>query len=49
MFLYYDVFLSLKIVFTLANSAVHDEMSSYVAFYLGLHYLPFTSIQNEKG
>ena len=34
------VFLSLKIVFTLANSADPDEMPPYAAFHLGLHCLP---------
>ena len=47
-----DVFLSLKIVFILANSADPDEMPHYAAFHLGLHCLPkylYTGIQNEKG
>ena len=29
-----------KIIFALANSVDPDEMSHYVAFHLGLHYLP---------
>ena len=33
------VFLSLKIVFILANSEDPDEMPPYVAFHLGLHSL----------
>ena len=44
----YDVFLSLKIVFNLANNADLDEM---LVFHLGLHCLPkylLTSIQNKK-
>ena len=44
--------MSLKIVFILANSVDPDEMPRYVAFHLGLHWLPknlfTTSIQNEK-
>ena len=46
------VFLSLKIVFILVNSADPDEMPPYAAFHLGLHCLPkdqFTGILNEKG
>ena len=35
-----DVLMSLKIVFTLANSADSDEMPHFVAFHLGLHCLP---------
>ena len=38
-FLNYDVFLSLKIVLILANSADPDEMQYYAAFHLGLHCL----------
>ena len=44
-------FMSLKIVFILANSADPDEMPPYVAFHQGIHCLPkylFTSIQDEK-
>ena len=47
----YDVFLPLKIVFNLANSADLDEMPPYVAFHLGLHCLPkylLTSFQNKQ-
>ena len=36
----YDVFLSLKVVLILANSADPDEMQHYAAFHLGLHCLP---------
>ena len=36
----YDVFLSLKVVLILANSADPDEMQQYAAFHLGLHCLP---------
>ena len=39
-FLNYDVFLSLKVVLILANSAEPNEMQHYAAFHLGLHYLP---------
>ena len=39
-FLNYDVFLSLKIVLILENSADPDEMQQYAAFRLGLHCLP---------
>ena len=50
----FDVFLSLKIVFILANSANPDEMLHDATFHLGLHCLPkylfiSTCIQNEKG
>ena len=31
------IFLSLKIIFALANSADPDEMPDHVAFHLGLH------------
>ena len=46
------VFLSLKIVFILANSAVPDEMLHHAAFHLGLLCLPkyaFRSHQYAKG
>ena len=36
----YDVFLSLKVVLIVANSADPDEMQHYAAFHLGLHSLP---------
>ena len=51
-YLNYDVFLSLKIVFILANSADPDEMQHYAAFYLGLHCLQkyqFRGFQYTKG
>ena len=51
-FLNYDVFMSLKIVLNLANSADPDEMSPYVAFHLGFHCLPkylYTIMQYERG
>ena len=35
-----DVFMSLKIVYILANSADPDKMLPYAAFHLGLHCLP---------
>ena len=38
-FLFNGVFLSLKMVFILANSADPDEMPLYAAFHLGLHCL----------
>ena len=47
-----DVFLSLKIIFILANSKDPDKMQLHAAFHLGLHCLPkylFTGIQDEKG
>ena len=48
------VFLSLKIVFDLANSADPDTKPLYTAFHLGLHCLPkymylFIGKQNKKG
>ena len=46
------IFLSLKIVFILANSADPDEMLPYAAFHLGIHCLRkylFIGILNEKG
>ena len=36
----YNIFMSLKIVFVLANSTDPDEMPHFAAFYLGLHCLP---------
>ena len=48
----YDVFISLKIVFTLTNSADPDEMPHFRTFHLGLHCLSmFTlrSLQYTKG
>ena len=33
----YDVFLFIRIVFTLINIVDSDEMSHYAAFHLGLH------------
>ena len=50
-FLNYDVFLSLKIVLNLANSAEPDEMQHYAAFHLGLHCLQkysFRGFPNTK-
>ena len=44
------VFLSMKIVFVLTNSADPDGMRHYAAFHLGLHCLPkylCTSIQSH--
>ena len=38
-FINYDAFLSLMIVFILANSADYDEMWHYVPFHLGLNWL----------
>ena len=35
-----NVFLSLMIVFVLANNIDPDEMSHYIAHHQGLHYLP---------
>ena len=51
-FLNHDVFVSLKVVLILANSADIDEMQHYAAFHLGLHYLPkypFRVFQYTKG
>ena len=48
----YDVFLSLKVVKILANSADPDEMQHHAAFHLGLHCLPkypFRGFQYTKG
>ena len=50
-FLKYDIFLSLKIVFIIANSAGLDEMRHYAAFHLGFHCLqkyPFRGFQYTK-
>ena len=47
-----DVFLSLKNVLIITNSADPDEMLPYAAFHLGLHCLPkylCTGVVNEKG
>ena len=46
------VFLSLKIIFILANIVDPDEMPHEVAFHLGLHNLskyPFKGFPNTKG
>ena len=43
-FLNYDVFLSLKVVLILANSADPDEMQHYTAFHLGLRCLQSTHL-----
>ena len=40
-------FLSLKIVFVIANSVDSDEMPHYVAFHLGLNWLPKYSCQSQ--
>ena len=51
-FLNYNVFLSLKFVVILANSADPDEMQHYAAFHLGIHCLakyPFRDFQYTKG
>ena len=53
-FLNYDVFLILKVVLVLANSADPDEMQHYAAFHLGLHFFffekyPFRGYHNTKG
>ena len=51
-FLNYGVFLSLKIVLILPNSADPDEMQHDAAFHLGLHCLPkylFRGFQSTKG
>ena len=43
----YTVFLCLKIVSSLANSADHDEMPQYVASHLGLHCLCMHTLEKE--
>ena len=46
------VFLSVKIIFILANSADPDEMLHSVPFYLGFHCLqkyPFRGFKSTKG
>ena len=43
------VFLSLKIVFVLANSADLDKIPHYVAFHMGLHCLAKYLTCYEKG
>ena len=48
----HGVFLSLKVVLILANTADPDEMQHYAAFHLGLHCLPkyhFKGCQYTKG
>ena len=48
----YHVFLSLRTVFHLTNSADTDKMPHYGTFYLGLHCLSkymFRSFQYTKG
>ena len=48
----HGVFLSLKVVLILANTADPDEMQHYAAFHLGLHCLPkyqFRGFQYTKG
>ena len=51
-FLYNDVYMTLKIIFIIANSSDSDETRPYAAFHLSLHCFPkylFTDILNEKG
>ena len=43
-FLYFGVFISLRIAFVLANNAESDGIPSYAAFHLGLHYLQNVSV-----
>ena len=48
----FNIFLFLKIILILANSADPDEMPPNAAFHLGLQCLPkylLIGIQNEKG
>ena len=48
----YDVFLSQRIVLTLANSADPEKMPHHAAFYLGLHWLSkyqFRGFEYTKG
>ena len=42
------VFLSLTIIFIVANSADPDEMPSFAAFHLGLHCLPIYLLTRMK-
>ena len=42
------VFLSLKIVFVLANSVDLDEVQHYEAFYLNLYCLPKNTFRSHK-
>ena len=47
-----NVFLSLKVVLILINSADPDEMQHHAAFHLGPHCLskyPFRGFQHTKG
>ena len=44
-----NIFLSLKIVFILANSADTNKMPQYVAFHLCLLCLPVSTIERVKG
>ena len=51
LFLNYDVFLSLKVLLIIANSADPGEMQHNAAFYMGLQCLPmypFRSFENTK-
>ena len=43
-FINYDVFLSRKVVLTLANGADPDDVQHYAAFYLGLHACQITRL-----
>ena len=46
------IFLSLKVVFVLANSVDTDEMKQYAALHLDIHCLskyPFKGFQYTKG
>ena len=42
-----NLFLSLKIVFVIANSVDPDEMPHYTAFHLGLHCLPKNAFRSH--
>ena len=44
----YDVFMSLNIVFILANNADADEMLPYTAFHLDLQLAKVPGIKNEN-
>ena len=47
-FLNFNIFLSLKIVFILANSADPDEMSQYVTFHLFLQFAKISVYQVSR-
>ena len=44
----YFIFLSLRFVLILANSADSDEMQHYAAFHLGLHFLQKNTLRVSR-